>query len=170
MKSWQRVFMKIINIFIPDGAHGDRMRGRLYQPFLKKFGSNFKVGTGALIFNPNELQVGDNVYIGVYTYLGQGEITLEDEVLIGNHVSITATNHLHDANSFRFGGFEAKPIRIGKGTWLAAHSVITAGCNIGEGCLVAAGAVVTKDFGDSVVIGGVPASEIKRVFEKESQI
>ena len=156
MKTWHRVLIKIIGLFIPDGSSGDRLRGRLYQPFLKKCGKNFKLGTGALIFNPEGLEVGDNVYIGVYSYLGQGNIFLDNEVLIGNHVSITASNHLKQDGSYRFGGFEAKAIKIGSGSWIGGHAVITAGCEIGNGCLVAAGAVVTKNFGDNTTIKGVP--------------
>lgn len=152
--------MKLKSLLIPDGAHGDRKRGVLYEPFLRSFGENFKVGSQALIYNPNGLVVGNHVYIGFNSYLGQGEIVLEDEVLIGNFVSITASNHLMKDNSFRFGGYEAKTIKIGKGTWIAAHSSITAGVEIGKSCLVAAGAVVTKSFGDGKIIGGIPAREI----------
>ena len=156
----QRLWMKLRSLLIPDGAHGDRKRGVLYEPFLKSFGENFKVGSQALIYNPNGLTVGNHVYIGFNSYLGQGDIILEDEVLIGNFVSITASNHLIKGDSFRFGGYEAKTVTIGKGTWLGAHSSITAGVKIGKSCLVAAGAVVTKSFDDGKIIGGVPAREI----------
>src|SRR5690606_7593637 len=120
----------------------------------KSFGKNFKLGSQAYIFNPNGLEVGDNVYIGFNTYLGQGEIKLEDEVLIGNFVSITASNHLIKGNSFRFGGFRAEPIVVGKGTWIGAQSAITAGITIGNSCLIAAGSVVTKSVNPGVVVGG----------------
>ena len=86
--------MKWRLLFVPDGPLGDRTRGRLYEPFLKSYGKNFKVGSQAFIFNPNGLTVGNDVYIGFNAYLGQGDITLKDEVLIGNFVSITASNHL----------------------------------------------------------------------------
>lgn len=149
-------------LFIPEGSAGDRARGKLYEPYLKRYGKNFKIASQAFIFNPNGLSVGNHVYIGFNSYLGQGEIKLNDEVLIGNFVSITASNHLLKGSSYRFGGFESKPITIGKGSWLGAHSCITAGVEIGEGCLVAAGAVVTKSFENHIVLGGVPAKEIKR--------
>ena len=158
-----RIYIKLRGLFIPDGPFGDRKRGKLYEPFLKNYGENFKVGSQAFIYNPNGLSVGDHVYIGFNTYLGQGEIELKDEVLIGNFVSITASNHLRKGFSFRFGGYEAKQISVGVGTWIAAHSSITAGVTIGDGCLIAAGSVVTKSFGDRGVIGGIPAKEIKTI-------
>jgi len=160
---WSRLKLKWKMLFIPDGPLGDRARGKLYEPYLKSFGENFKVASQAFIFNPNGLTVGDNVYLGFNSYLGQGEINLDDEVLIGNFVSITASNHLRKENSFRFGGFESKPISIGKGTWIAAHSSITAGVSIGKCCLIAAGSVVTRTFSEFLVIGGVPANIIKEI-------
>lgn len=160
MTKFDRLMIKFKMLFIPDGPHGDRARGKLYEPYMKKVGNNFKVASQAFIYNPNGLEAGDNVYIGFGSYLGEGEITLDDEVLIGNFVSITASNHLKENGSYRFGGYEAKPVNIGKGVWLAAHSSIMAGVNIGRGSLVAAGAVVTKSFGSGKVIGGVPAKQI----------
>lgn len=163
MTSFWRIYIRFIGFFIPDGPFGDRKRGKLYEPFLKKVGDNFKIASQAMIFNPNGLEVGDNVYIGFNSYLGQGEVSLEDEVLIGNFVSITASNHLRKDNSYRFGGFQAKKISIGKGTWIGANSCILAGVNIGSGCLVAAGSVVTKDFEENILIGGIPAKVIKYI-------
>ncbi len=163
INNFWRVYIKIVSLFIPDGPHGDRKRGKLYEPFLKSYEENFKVGSQAFIYNPNGLTVGKHVYIGFNTYLGQGEIELKDEVLIGNFASLTASNHLRKGNSFRFGGYEEKKITIGAGTWIAAQSCITAGVTIGYGSLVAAGSIVTKSFGNKVLIGGVPAKEIRQI-------
>lgn len=161
MNNFFRLVIKWISFFVPDGPYGDKYRGLLYKPFLKKCGKNFKVASQAFIFNPNGLSVGDHVYIGFNTYLGQGEITLEDEVLIGNCVSITASNHTKKGNSYRFGGYEAKEIIVRRGAWLAGNSSIMAGVTIGEGALVAAGAVVTRDVPAHSTVGGVPAKVIK---------
>lgn len=161
MKPIHRLYIKLRGLFIPDGPSGDRRRGKLYEPFLKSYGKNFKIGTQAFIYNPNELTVGDDVYIGFNSYLGQGIINLNDQVLIGNFVSITASNHLKKDNSFRFGGFEGKPVNIGLGTWIGAHSSILSGVTVGKGVLVAAGSVVTKNLEDHAVYAGVPAKKIK---------
>lgn len=160
MTAGRRRWLTLRQLLVPDGPHGDRARGRLYEPYLAAYGTNFKVATAAFIFNPGGLRVGDNVYVGVGSYIGQGEVTLADEVLVGNHVTIVASNHLRRGGSYRFGGFRADPVTVGRGTWVAAHAVVTAGVTIGAGCVVAAGAVVTKDFGDGLVIAGVPARAI----------
>lgn len=160
MNKWARLSMKLRMLFIPDGPHGDRARGKLYEPYLNEVGENFKIGSQAFIYNPNGLKVGNHVYIGFNTYLGQGEIELDDEVIIGNFVSITASNHLLKDNSFRFGGFSTNSIKIGYGTWIGAHSCITAGVSIGKSSLVGAGAVVTKSFEEGSIIVGVPAKRV----------
>jgi maltose O-acetyltransferase len=161
--SYRRLLMKIRMLFIPDGPDGDRLRGKIYEPYLKSYGDNFKVGSQAFIFNPNGLSVGNHVYVGFNSYLGQGEIELQDEVLIGNFVSITASNHLMKNGSFRFGGFKPEKIKIGKGTWIGAGVSITAGVSIGNSCLIASGAVVTKSFNNGFVIGGLPAKIISNI-------
>jgi maltose O-acetyltransferase len=157
--------MKFLMLFISDGPLGDRERGKLYEPYLKSYGENFKVATQAFIFNPNGLVAGSHVYIGFNSYLGEGEIVLEDEVLIGNFVSITASNDLIKGYSFRFGGYKAEKIIIGKGSWLGANSCINAGVQLGKCCLVASGGVVTKSFEDCKIIGGVPAKVIGTIDE-----
>ena len=82
-------------------------------------------------------------------------------MLIGNFVSITASNHLSKNSSYRFGGYEAKKILIKKGAWLAAQSSILAGVTVGSGAVVAAGSVVTKDIESNSIYGGIPAKKIK---------
>ena len=159
----QRLSIKLQGLFIPSGPPGDARRGALYRPHLLSCGENFKVAEQAFIYSPEKLRAGNHVYVGFCTYLGNGAITLEDEVLIGNHVSITAANHLERDRSFRFGGSELLDVRIGRGTWIGAHACIMAGVTLGAGCLVAAGAVVTKSHGERVVLGGVPARVIGRL-------
>ncbi len=163
MTKFWRSWIKFRSLFIVDGPEGDRKRGKLYEPFLKSYGENFKVGTQAFIYNPNGLSVGNHVYIGFNSYLGQGEIEMGDEVLIGNFVSITASNHLRKEGSYRFGGYEPKKIVIGSGVWIAAHACIMAGVKVGKGSVIAAGSVLTKSVSENKVIGGVPGKEIKEL-------
>lgn len=160
----ERLELKKALLEIPDGAYGDRDRGKLYEPFLKDYGENFKVATQAFIFDPSKLIVGDNVYIGFNSYIGQGNITLQNEVLIGNFVSLTASNHMIQGNSFRFGGYKEDKILIGEGSWLGSHVSILAGVTLPKTTLVASGAVVTKNFKTpGLVLGGCPASPISTV-------
>ena len=56
-----------------------------------------------------------------------------------------------------------KPVKIGNKVWIGAHATILPGVTIGDGAVVAAGAVVTKDVPSNVVVAGVPAKVIKEI-------
>lgn len=55
------------------------------------------------------------------------------------------------------------PVVIGNGVWIGANVTILGGVNIGDGAVVAAGAVVTKDVPAKTLVGGVPAKVIKQL-------
>ena len=113
--------------------------------------------------------VGD-VTIGDYTRIGIHN-TIIGPVCIGNHVNlaqgitVTALNHNFEDASKRIDeqGISTKPVVIGDDVWIGANAVILPGVTIGKHCVVAAGAVVTKDVPDNCVIGGVPAKLIKKI-------
>ncbi len=57
----------------------------------------------------------------------------------------------------------ARPVIIGDGYWIGADSTIIGGVTVGEGAVIAAGAVVTEDVEPNTLVGGVPAWEIKNL-------
>ena len=139
-------------------------RGELVRCQLKSCGENLQLAPGATIPWAGKLVCGDNVYIGLWTYIGGGEITLEDNVLIGPHCSITGGDHAFNPETEDFSAPHHRgPIVIGRGTWMAAGSAVTAGVTVGKANLIAAGAVVTKDTPDYAIMGGVPARQIGSV-------
>ena len=79
--------------------------------------------------------------------------------MIGHNVVLATINH--DLEPEHRADLWLKPIHIGKNVWIGANATILAGVSIGENAVVAAGAVVTKDVQDGVVVGGVPAKIIK---------
>ena len=113
--------------------------------------------------------VGD-VTIGDYTRIGIHN-TIIGPVCIGNHVNlaqgitITALNHYFEDTSKRIDeqGISTKPVVIGDDVWIGANAVVLPGVTIGSHCVVAAGAVVTKDVPDHTLVGGVPAKIIKNI-------
>ena len=113
--------------------------------------------------------VGD-VVIGDYTRIGIHN-TIIGPVCIGSHVNlaqgitITALNHNFEDKEKRIDeqGITTKPIIIGDDVWIGANAVILPGVTIGKHCVVAAGAVVTKDVPNNTIVGGVPAKEIKKI-------
>ncbi len=70
-------------------------------------------------------------------------------------------NHALKDGSYRNASAPAQSIKIGFGSWIAAHGVIVSGVSLGQASLVAAGAVVTRDVEPFSVVAGVPARKIR---------
>ena len=63
----------------------------------------------------------------------------------------------------RMGRFRTAPIMIGEGVWIGARTLVLPGVTIGDGCVVAAGAVVTADLDPHALYAGVPARLVRRL-------
>ena len=89
---------------------------------------------------------------------------LGDNLLMGPGCKIFSSNHATSNIEIPMNmqPFIEKDIVIGNDVWLGANSIILAGVTIGEGTIVAAGSVVTKDLPDYVIAAGIPAKPIKR--------
>ena len=110
------------------------------------------------------ISIGKNVGMGEFAYLGGGGgLSIGDGCIIGQYFSCHPENHLfNDLNKeIRLQGVSRKGITVGKNCWIGSKVTILDGATIGNNCVIAAGAVVNKDFPDNVVIGGVPARIIK---------
>lgn len=148
----------LITNWWPENTPVCRIRGRLASIAFGRCGRRFSLGKDFQINCPSRLTVGADCYLARNLWLqAAGEVTLEDEVVVGPYCVIASTNHGFRNGSTVGAGTHPAPIRIGKGSWLGARVVVTAGVTIGRGNLIAAGAVVTRDTPDDVIVGGVPA-------------
>ena len=136
-------------------------------------GTNVSVGDGIIIGFGDNIHIGNNVSINYRCLLIDcNSIIIGHDVLIAPGVQINTASHptelserlTPDWNSasgeYRWRTF-AKPVIIGDGCWIGANATIIGGVTIGEGAVVAAGAVVTKDVPPHTLVGGVPAKYIK---------
>lgn len=145
----------------PDNRVTIRIRGAMLHPFFAKCGRSFTISRNVTFANPHKIEIGNDVYIATGAWLnGLGGLVIEDEVEISPYVVIDTCIHTFKDNSVRFGGSIIAPVKIGRGSWLAAHAVVKAGVKIGSGVLVAGNAAVVKDVPDNVMVGGVPAKII----------
>ena len=124
------------------------------------------------LFPPFYTDCGKNIHIGknVFINMGckfqdQGGIFIGDGALIGHNVVLATLNHA--ASPKDRGSMIPAPIRIGKNVWVGANGVILPGVTIGDGAIVAAGAVVNRDVPENTVVGGVPAKVIRTIHEEE---
>ena len=120
--------------------------------------------TGVIAYRGEGITIGDRTGISARAYLaGQGGITIGNDVIMGPNVQIFSENHLFaDLNlTIKEQGVTKQAVVIGNNCWLGGGSTILAGVTIGDGCVVAAGSVVTKSFPQNSVIAGIPAKLVK---------
>ena len=98
-----------------------------------------------------------------FTVLDCGLVTIGNTVMLGPNVSIMNATHETEVQSRRENIEYAKTVVIGDDCWIGGHVVILPGVTIGQGCTIAAGAVVTKDIPAWSVAMGVPARVVKKV-------
>lgn len=144
----------------------DRNRWRL----LRLAGMN--AARSRILYPVNLTQVGElhRISIGINTFINSGlninvadgsSVRIGELCTIGPNASFQTMGHnLVWSHGW---GFIPKPITVGDKCWLGANVTVLGGVTIGEGAVVAAGAVVTKNVAPYTLVGGVPAKFIKRL-------
>jgi acetyltransferase-like isoleucine patch superfamily enzyme len=123
-----------------------------------KIGKNTVLNMSQYIFSIRKLFIGNNVHINRGCFFdARAGITIGNNVSISHGVSLVTGSHRVNSTSFE-GIF--LPIKINDFVWLGINSIVLRGVTIGEGAVVAAGAVVTKDVEPYTVVGGIPAKKI----------
>lgn len=174
--------MKIEQVKI-NKSHGN---GLFDVKDFKRLGENVTFEYGVLVFHPEKIEIGNNVYIGHYTIL---KGYYKNTMIIGDHTWIGQHCFLHSAGGLEIGkavGIGPKvtiltsqheltnkdvpvyfsSLKFGKvtirdGADLGAGCIILPSVNIGEGAVIGAGSVVTKDVPAYEIWAGVPAKKIR---------
>lgn len=121
---------------------------RIFPPFYTDFGKN-------TIF-------GENVFVNsCCCFQDQGGISIGDGCLLGHRVTIATINHGILPKDRHV--HELAPVRLGRNVWVGSGACILPGVSIGDGSIIAAGAVVTRDVEPMSIVGGVPARFLRRV-------
>lgn len=131
----------------------ERVEVRMFPPFYTAFGKLTKVGKGVFI------------NFGC-TFLDQGGITIEDDVFIAPDVKLLTEGHPEEPTLRHT--LVTAPIHIGRNVWIGAGAMILPGVTIGENAIIAAGAVVNKDVPANMIVGGVPARELREIRREEA--
>lgn len=121
---------------------------RCFPPFYTDCGKNIKIGK--------------NVFINACCrFQDQGGIEIGDGSLIGHNTTIATLNH--DFNPDKRANLHPSPVKIGKNVWIGSDSTILPGVEIGDGAVIGAGSVVTKNVPANSIAVGSPARVIKQI-------
>jgi maltose O-acetyltransferase len=135
------------------------IRQELCRMFLAGCGKRINIGRDVHLSTGSEITIGHRSGLGTGCRV-YGGLIMGEEVMVGPDVAFLSENHRFDRLDEPIGwqGFtERKPPRIEDGVWIGLRATILAGKVVGEGAIVAACAVVTKDVPPYAIVGGNPA-------------
>lgn len=111
-----------------------------------------------------DVMIGNHTRIGLHNTI-IGPVEIGSHVNLAQGITVTALNHNFDDTQKRIDeqGVSTIPVTIEDDVWIGANAVILPGVTIGNHCVVAAGAVVTKNVPPHSLVAGVPAKVIKNI-------
>jgi len=147
----------------------DRIGGRIRVVLLRMAG--LEIGPGTIMFSmpiilagskfEEMLSIGSGCWFNVGTTLDvHADLEIQDDVYFGHEVLVLTQSHQVGPSEKRAGPLQSKAVHIGRGAWIGARVCILPGVTIGQGAVVAAGSMVTRDVPPDVTVAGVPAREI----------
>jgi maltose O-acetyltransferase len=148
-------------------TEGDRQTELLSE----LFGS---VGDGARVEPPVRCDYGYNIHVGGGFYanvdcvfLDVREIRFGENCFLGPGVHVYTATHPIDAETRSQGLEYGTPVAVGDDVWIGGRAVLTPGVTVGDRSVIGAGAVVTRDVPDDVIVHGNPAEVVKRLDGEE---
>ncbi len=145
-------------------------RSQLIKTILGKSGKNTYIEPPFRCDYGYNIEVGDNFYANYnVTILDIAKVTIGDNVMLAPNVSIYTAGHpIH--KDMRNTGYEyGIEITIGNDVWIGGNTVIVPGVKIGNGVVIGAGSVVTKDIPDNVIAAGNPCKVIREITEEDKK-
>lgn len=142
-------------------------------PYLEGETGNFSYGKHCGLSNIVVNLEGGSVTVGDYTIFGHNVMLLTGRHDF--HEGKRVSQYLDEKNGVWPGHGAEVPrsgndIIIGKGSWIASGAIVLGGVTIGDGVIVSAGSVVTKDIPDNCIVAGVPAKKIGDTRERKSPL
>jgi acetyltransferase-like isoleucine patch superfamily enzyme len=142
----------------------------------------FHAGRATVMWARNRIEIGQNFYFGAYSQIGC-DTRIGENVIFGSYVSLIGrydhnyrqigvpVRHADDIRSAHYDwlGLGSK-VEIVNDVWIGHRAIILSGVAIGDGCIIAAGSLVTKDTEPYTIYGGVPARKIGKRFETDADL
>lgn len=150
-------FSQLMSIF--PGLTGQYLRRAFYRFVLPQCGRDACICFGS-VFSHATARVGERVYVGLYCVLG--DVTLEDDCLLGSNVSVINGSRQHGIDRLdapvREQPGEYPRVTIGRDAWIGDRALVMA--DVGEHAVVGGGSVVTKPVAPYAIVAGNPARVI----------
>lgn len=136
----------------------------ILRELLGRCGENLTVNQPFRCDYGRNISLGDNVFINFnMTILDEAEVTIGNNVFIGPNVSIYTPCHPLVADERNTGVEWAEPVTIGNDVWIGGNTVILPGVTIGDGAVVGAGSVVSRDVPEASLVVGCPAHVVRKL-------
>lgn len=142
---------------------------------LKRVGRNFVFDPLSTILNPEQIEIGDDVFIGERAHIS-AEVTIGSNVMFGPRPMIIGGDHYFGVlgRSVRFlhplDRENAEPIKIEDEAWFGAGVIVLGNVTVGMGSVIGAGSVVSKSIPPYTVAVGNPCRPLKRIFSDEALV
>lgn len=144
------------------GKIAKKIRRFCCKGMFARCGKNVNVEHGAIIGAGKQISIGDNSGIGVNCVVTKAQIG--NDVMMGYDVLFVGGNHEFartDIPMYLQGQRNEPPIIIGNDVWIGHRVILLPGVQVGNGVIIGAGAVVTRDVPDYAIVGSVPAKVLK---------
>ena len=158
------ILYRLTAAWLPTSQHlliAKKLRAFWARRIAKKVGANVNIERNA-VFGPL-LEIGHDSGVGINCEL-YGPVVIGENVMMGPEVIVYTSGHKYDRIDIPMGeqgDDDVKPVIIGNDVWIGRRVIIMPGVKIGNGCIIGAAAVVTKDIPDYSVAVGVPAKVVK---------
>lgn len=155
------------NVIFEDGV-------RIFHPENIYIGNNVYIGHDTILkgYYKGNLVIGNNVWIGQQCFIhAGGGVKIGNNVGIGPQVKIHAARHIvpHDGNKILFSPIELCPISIEDDANLGIGCMIMGNVTISKGMRVGTNAVVTKNFPELSIVAGIPAKILRTMLKDSSE-
>ena len=139
------------------------LRMRILATRGHRFAAQARIRSGTLVTG-RALRLGRDTFVnGGCLIDAHGRVEIGDEVRLAHRVQVLTEDHEAGPPSRRAGELVTRPVRIGSGAWIGAGAIVLPGTEVGEGCVLAAGAVASGVLEPHALYGGVPAKKIREL-------